>query len=321
MKRARRPDLHQTSDKTISSTVVLDQDAVLQPFERAVLRAKVVTSDMTAFAFRNVVIIFATPNRVQKNTIFKEDTIATVGETGVFYVSVGNLTSKAQNVKCGTMLGTAAAVRLVYDAAPQCARAHKEEGDEKSKSPNDFVNRIYSEIDLRSQSKISSSSEFEFLSLTDPSEEGLSEHEVRKSTDPDQLAPIPGPESQLKGVQKLCGQTARDSLNNTLTEFDDIFMKHKADNGSCKIAKHTVEVESGATPHREGARRMLREKAELANQEVCNLLALGLIQPSLSPWASGLVMVKKKNGELPFCCDFRPPQCSDHKRRVSPSAH
>ena len=83
-------------------------------------------------------------------------------------------------------------------------------------------------------------------------------------------------------------------------------MKHKAEIGRCKIAKHTVEVEPGATPHREGARRMSREKAERANQEVRNLLALGKIQPSLSPWASGFVMVKKKIGELRFCCDFRP---------------
>ena len=87
---------------------------VLQPFERAVLRAKVVISDLEASAFRNVVINFATPNRVLKNTIFVEDTLATVRETGLFYVSVGNLTSNAQKVKCGTMLGTAAPVRLVY---------------------------------------------------------------------------------------------------------------------------------------------------------------------------------------------------------------
>ena len=91
-------------------------------------------------------IIFATPNRVLKNTIFVEDTIASVGETGVFYVSVGSLTSNAQKVKSGTMFGTAAPVGLVYNAVPQCAQVHKEEGDEKSKSPNDFVNRIYSEM-------------------------------------------------------------------------------------------------------------------------------------------------------------------------------
>ena len=51
---------------------------------------------------------------------------------------------------------------------------------------------------------------------------------------------------------------------------------------------------------------MSPDKAERANQKVRNLLALGMIQPSLSLWASGIVMVKKKNGELRFCCDFRP---------------
>ena len=193
----------QTSDETLSSTVILDQDVVLQPFERAVLRAKVVTSNLEAFAFSNVVINFATPNRLLKNTIFVEDTIATVGETGSFYVSVGNLTSNAQKVKCGTMLGTAAPVRLVYHAVPQCALAHKGESDEKSDSPNEFVNRVYSEMDLNSHSKCSSSSEFEFLSPTDPSEEGLSEREIRKRADPDLLAPILGLESQLEEVQKL----------------------------------------------------------------------------------------------------------------------
>ena len=51
---------------------------------------------------------------------------------------------------------------------------------------------------------------------------------------------------------------------------------------------------------------MSPEKAERANQEVRSLVALGMIQPSLSPWASGIVMVKKKSVELRFCSDFRP---------------
>ena len=83
-------------------------------------------------------------------------------------------------------------------------------------------------------------------------------------------------------------------------------MKNKSDIGRCKIAKHKIELEPEAIPHREGARRMSPDKAAKANQEVQNLLALGLIQPSYSPWASGIVMVKKKSGELRFCCDFRP---------------
>ena len=95
------------------------------------------------------------------------------------------------------------------------------------------------------------------------------------------MAPVQGPESQLKEVQNLWGSKASASLENILTEFDDLFLKHKADIGRSTIAKHPVELEPSAVPHREGARRMSPEKAERANQEVRNLLALGMIQPSL----------------------------------------
>ena len=54
-------------------------------------------------------------------------------------------------------------------------------------------------------SQLTSSSEFEFLSSTDPTEEGLSEREVRKRTDPELMAPVQGPESQPKAVQNLLG--------------------------------------------------------------------------------------------------------------------
>ena len=81
-------------------------------------------------------------------------------------------------------------------------------------------------------------------------------------------------------------------------------MKHKADIGKCKIAKHKIEIEPNAEPHREGARRMSPDKAAKANQEVENLLALGLIQPPYSPWASGIVMVKKQQGNYAFAVTF-----------------
>ena len=38
------------------------------------------------------------------------------------------------------------------------------------------------------------------------------------------------------------GHEASASLENILTEFDDLFLKHKADICRCTIAKHQVEV-------------------------------------------------------------------------------
>ena len=82
-------------------------------------------------------------------------------------------------------------------------------------------------------------------------------------------------------------------------------MKNKSDVGKCKNAKHRIE-RTEAAPHRERARRMSPDNAAKANREVRNLLALCLIQPPYSLWTSGIVIVKKKSGELRFCCGFRP---------------
>ena len=115
---------------------------------------------------------------------------------------------------------------------------------------------MYENIILNTDSQLISSSEFEFLSSTDPTEEGFSDQEKRKRTYPELMAPIPRPESQLQEGKNLCGSEAGTSLENLVTEFDDLFIKHKADIGRCTIPKHLVEVEPGAVPHRGGARRI-----------------------------------------------------------------
>ena len=46
-------------------------------------------------------------------------------------------------------------------------------------------------------------------------------------------------------------------------------------------------------------------KADQANEEIRGLQQLGLIEPTQSPWACGLVMAKKKGNQLRLCCDFR----------------
>ena len=239
------------------------------------------------------------------NVLHVEDYVAAIEEADHLFLSLINLSSNAPRMRTGTHLGTVVPVALVYRAIPQTPEEPKKLTT-KTETENCYVYKVYEAINLETDSELSSSSEFESLSSTDPIEEGLSEHEKRKRVDLEMIAPIPGPESQLQEMRNLRGPEAGAYLENTLTEFDDLFMKHKADIGCCTIAKHPVEAETGATTDRGGARRMSPEKAERANQEVRNLLALEMIQPSLSPWASSIVMVKKKNGELRFCCYFRP---------------
>ena len=83
------------------------------------MREKVLVDNLETFMFRTVLINFQTPNRMLKNAIFLEDTVATVAETGLLYVSLENLTSNVQRIKKGTLLGTAVPVTMVHKAIPQ----------------------------------------------------------------------------------------------------------------------------------------------------------------------------------------------------------
>ena len=109
----------QVSNESLSTSVAIAQDIALQPFERAIVRAKLLANDLEPFMFRTVLINFQTPSRMLKNVIFLEDTVATVRETGFLYISLGILTSNVQRAKKGTLLVTAVPVTMVHKAIPQ----------------------------------------------------------------------------------------------------------------------------------------------------------------------------------------------------------
>ena len=198
----------QVGDASLTTPIALDSDLVLQPFERRVGKAKLVTDALEPLIFQTVALNASLSDPSLQNTIFLEDSVATVSETGTLYVSLINLTSNQQRVRCGVHLGTVVPVSLVYQAVPQNLDTTAET-DHKTEADNiraNFVYKVYSEMNLSTASELTSSSEFEFLSSTDPSEAGLSEREIRKRTDPDLLAPIPGPDSQLQEVKKTLGR-------------------------------------------------------------------------------------------------------------------
>ena len=96
-----------------------------------------------------------------------------------------------------------------------------------------------------------------------------------------------------------------DSLRAVLSRKADVFSKHKADIGCCNFVENEIEIEEGSVHHREGARRMTPHKSEACRKEIEMLMEYDMIEPLKSPWACGVVMAKKKGGQLRFCCNFR----------------
>ena len=69
--------------------------------------------------------------------------------------------------------------------------------------------------------------------------------------------------------------------------------------------EHTIELEEGAksvitTPYRHP--KSFKDEIEKAIKE---LLAMGHIRPSSSPFESSVVLVKKKDGTMRMCIDYR----------------
>ena len=110
---------------------------------------------------------------------------------------------------------------------------------------------------------------------------------------------------EIEHLKGKIGEGDFEKLRDLLNQNAEVFSKHKADIGCCNFVEHEIELEEGAVPHREGARRMTPHKSEACRAEIEMLLEYDMIEPSKSPWACGVVMAKKKGGQLRFCCDFR----------------
>ena len=103
---------------------------------------------------------------------------------------------------------------------------------------------------------------------------------------------------EIEHLKGKIGEGDFKKLRDLLNRNADVFSKHKADIGCCNFVEHEIELEEGAVPHREGARRMTPHKSEACRAEIEMLLEYDMIELSKSPWACGVVMAKKKGASL-----------------------
>ena len=91
-------------------------------------------------------------------------------------------------------------------------------------------------------------------------------------------------------------------LNELFREFSDFFSQGEDNLGSTPLLEHTIETRG--PPLRQPYRRQNPAVRREEMAQVQQMLASNVICPSNSPWASPVVMVRKKDGSLRFCADF-----------------
>ena len=75
--------------------------------------------------------------------------------------------------------------------------------------------------------------------------------------------------------------------------------------GAVNAAKHRIEINPDAKPFRSQPYKAGPADREETTREVKRQLALGVIKPSQSEWASPLLLVPKPDGTKRFCVDYR----------------
>jgi hypothetical protein len=89
-------------------------------------------------------------------------------------------------------------------------------------------------------------------------------------------------------------------------EYSDVFLDELPGMPPDRDVEFVIELQPGTAPISKRPYHMPpKELAELKNQ-LQELLDKGYIRPSSSPWGCPAVFVKKKDGSLRLCVDYRP---------------
>ncbi|KAF2893489.1 hypothetical protein ILUMI_12684 [Ignelater luminosus] len=91
-------------------------------------------------------------------------------------------------------------------------------------------------------------------------------------------------------------------LRKLLADFRGVF--NESPRPSTTTIQHTIRLKQ-ETPFRQRPYRYSDAKKAVINQQVEEMLAAGVIEPSASEYASPIVIVKKKSGQHRFCVDYR----------------
>ncbi|GBN26385.1 Retrovirus-related Pol polyprotein from transposon 297 [Araneus ventricosus] len=109
--------------------------------------------------------------------------------------------------------------------------------------------------------------------------------------------------SILENLEGL-NEEQRTAVKELLEEFQNLFSASDSDVSRCNMTQHRINT-GNHPPIKQYPRRLPLAKKEEAERLVKEMVDNGIIEESSGPWASPIVLVKKKDGSTRFCVDYR----------------
>ena len=88
-----------------------------------------------------------------------------------------------------------------------------------------------------------------------------------------------------------------------MLSFHDVFALDDNELGCTSVVEHDIQI-TNSDPFKEHFRQIPQPLLEEVRALLWNMLDVGAIHPSQSPWCNAIVLVRKKDGMLHFCVDF-----------------
>ena len=107
----------------------------------------------------------------------------------------------------------------------------------------------------------------------------------------------------LEGIKSWTEQQ-HCSFRKLLEEYQHLFALNLRELGKTSLVQHEIKL-SDKTPFKERYRRIPPHQYEEVRKHLQEMLDIGAIHKSTSPWASPVVLVHKRDGSLWFCIDLR----------------
>ena len=101
-----------------------------------------------------------------------------------------------------------------------------------------------------------------------------------------------------------------------MIKFQHLFAFSDLELGCASLVKHRINV-NNPVPFKEKFQRIPPQEFYEVRNHLQGMLKVGVIRKSVSPWASPLVLVRKKDGLLRFCIDLRKLNSSTMKDAYS----
>ena len=109
----------------------------------------------------------------------------------------------------------------------------------------------------------------------------------------------------LQSIESWNEQQQR-SARALIREHQHLFALTLSELGKTSLVQHDIKLDDD-TPFKEQYHRIPPHQYEEVKKNLQEMLDIGAIQQSTSPWASPVVLVHKKDGSLQFCIDLRKP--------------